>query len=74
MKDWDLYALIIFYTLVMIAFGGFLEYQVFKLQMPELSNHYWTEGCKACAKFERDRCERDNLLVPESLHIAPREK
>lgn len=70
MKDWDLLLLVVVYTIVMVGFGGWAEWRIIQYQMPRIADHYWTDGCRKCAQFEKDACERDQLQgVPEHKKI-----
>lgn len=73
MKDWDLWLLVFVYTLTFFWFGLWVQKKYDQFQLTKFTESAWTEGCKRCADFEKNACERDQLQgVPE--HPKPLSK
>lgn len=66
---WGLWVCIIVYTATFFWFGMFVYKISDQHQLADLNDAAWVDGCKKCAQFEKNKCERD-LLQGESHEPA----
>ena len=67
MKDWDLWLCAIVYTATLFWFGTWVQRKYDQSQIERMVDASWVDGCRKCARYERDKCERDSSIggVPE---------
>ena len=56
-----LFFVIFFYSITIFFFGMWVQKTADNWQLKKFTDAAWTEGCKTCAKFEDDKCKRDEL-------------
>lgn len=61
-KDWDLWLCVIIYTVTFFWFGMWVQKKSDQWQLKKITDDVWTQGCRTCAKFEREKWLRDNTL------------
>lgn len=49
------------YTIAMIIVGVLLEYSYVRRVLPDIENHSFMDGVRACTKFAEDQRQRDTL-------------
>lgn len=62
LKDWDLWLCIIVYTITFFWFGMWVQKKYDQFQLKQFEDSAWSDGCRQCAQFEKNQCERDNTL------------
>lgn len=61
MRTWDLWLVIIVYTITFFWFGEWVQKKSDQRQLKQWMEEAWTKGYRECAQFEIDTCMRDQL-------------